>query len=283
MGSRLCPGILCLAAFLAFCSPVLEGQQVHVTRLSTPAGVQFGIIGQKAAAPAPTLLIFASSMEESLESRDFNRTGLAIQRTKGFLLVSLDLPCHGADRKQDEPKGLSGWCFRLRHGENFVPGFLAKVSSVIDYLISQGYTDAQRIGVSGTSRGGFAALQFAAFDSRIKWVAAFAPVTNLLALREFEDMWSNALTRSLALLHVAPGLTNRAIWICIGNLDDRVGTDNAIAFGRRIVEAALAQGKFPDLTFELQPTVDHAILPNSYEKAAEWLNDRVEKAYRPPR
>jgi len=277
---------LCWIGFvqLGFAAASQQPPEQPVTILSTPGGFRFGIIGQKDPTPSPTLLIFsASSFERTFQDPNINRMGLLMRRTNGFLLVSMDLPCHGADQRPNEPAGLAGWYFRLRNGENFVPDFLARASSVLDYLISQGYTDPQRIAVYGISRGGFMAFQFAGAEPRVRWVVAFAPVTNLLALSEFSSMWNNAATRSLALTQIVDRLVGRAIWMCIGNLDDRVNTDDAIAFARRFVEAAQVKGQFPDLTIEFQPTIDHAILPDSHDKAAAWLRQRLEKPFVPPR
>jgi hypothetical protein len=108
-------------------------------------------------------------------------------------------------------------------------------------------------------------------------------VTALNALSEFSGLWGDRLTRSLAVVEVAGRLTTRSIWFCIGNLDDRVDTEAAIAFSRRVVEASLASGEFPDVTVELQPTIDHAILPDSHDKAAVWLSGRLKAPFHPPR
>ena len=62
----------------------------------------------------------------------------------------------------------------------------------------------------------------------VKCVAAFAPVTDLLALREFRGMEKHAATRSLAIINYADKLAGRPIWLCIGNQDDRVDTDKCL-------------------------------------------------------
>ncbi len=249
--------------------------------LTTPDGIRFGIQGEKPSRPAPTLLVFATTLEQTLTKPQYHRAGTLLHDSHGFLVVSVDLPCHGAERRPGEPPELKGWSFRLRNGDNFVPQFLAKVRALFDYLIAERYTDPARIAIAGTSRGGFMALQAAAADPRIRWVMAFSPVTDLLALNEFAGMDSNAVTRSLALVHAAPRLTDRAIWMCIGNTDDRVGTHKAIAFYNRFIESARAEGRFPDITFELQPTVNHHHLEDSHDRAAAWLEQRLNGT--PPR
>src|SRR5207237_9901005 len=136
--------------------------------------------------------VFAASAEESLGSADFNKVWRLLGR-QGYLCVSLDVPCHGEDQKAKE-NGLAGWRVRLEKGDTLIPGFVAKASAVLDHLIKEGYTDPRRVAACGTSRGGFIALHFAAAEPRVRCVAAFAPVTNLLALREFAGMETHRAT-----------------------------------------------------------------------------------------
>ena len=100
----------------------------------------------------------------------------------------------------------------------------------MDYLITNGYTDPAKTNVCGTSRGGFAALHFAASDARVKCVAAFAPVTDLAVLSEFDGVGQKLSVRALALTEQTKNLAGRNIWLVIGDRDKRVGTDSAIDF-----------------------------------------------------
>ena len=54
------------------------------------------------------------------------------------------------------------------------------VSAVIDWLAAQAWADPGRLGIMGTSRGGNAALRAAAAEPRLKAVATFGAVTDLL-------------------------------------------------------------------------------------------------------
>jgi len=228
------------------------------------------MIGEKGASPAPTLFVFASRLEDSLGNGDYNKAA-GILTSHGYLAVSLDLPCHGEDVKEGEPGGRSGWRARIEQGDDQVPGFLKKVSAVLDYLISGGYTDRQRILASGTSRGGFIALHFAAADPRVRAVAAFAPVTNLLTLREFAGMEHHPATNSFALIHQAGKLADKAVWIIIGNKDERVGADHAIALTREIVAAWTHSDRPANVELHVLPSMGHGLPPNAYDDAAAWL------------
>src|SRR5438105_4889148 len=160
-------------------------ERLHARKLVTPGGVPFGIVGEKGASPKSTLIIFANTIERSLEDSDFNRMGALLRQRRGFILVALDMPSHGQDQRPGEPKGgLAGWRERLTRGEDVVAAFVPKVTAVLDFLIADGTTDPSKVGVCGNSRGGFMALQFAAVDSRVKWAVAFSPVTDVLSIDE---------------------------------------------------------------------------------------------------
>jgi dienelactone hydrolase len=146
---------------------------------------------------------------------------------------------------------------------------------VLDWMIEENRVDERQIAACGTSRGGFAALHWAANDPRVRCVAAFAPVTDLLVLDEFRGLEGHALARSLALASVADRLADRRLWVCIGNDDRRVGTDRAIEFTRRVTRAALAQGK-PTLNelhvVEGTPSpLGHRVHATAHQEAAEWI------------
>jgi dienelactone hydrolase len=232
--------------------------------------VRFGLLGAKGTAPAPTLFVFATGFEDTLTKEEFNQAGHLLAK-HGYLGVALDLPCHGQDVKPQESSGLSGWQARLEKGDALVPGFVAQASAVLDYLVKENYTDPQRIAAIGTSRGGFIALHFAAAEPRVRCIAAFAPVTNLLALREFAGMEKHPATRALNLINSADKLAGRPIWICIGNNDERVNTDDVIAVTRKLVTAAVAQLKPAPVELHVMPTLGHRIHDTAHAEVATWI------------
>ena len=158
----------------------------------TESGVRFGLLRAERARSSPVLLNFSSTLEDSLANPDFSKAS-QILASRGIVGVSLDLPCHGRERRSGEPEnGLAGWRVRLERGENIIDDLVLRASTVLDVLIGKDVADPKRIAVCGTSRGGFSALHFAAADERVGSVAAFAPVTDLLALSEFRGPFSPA-------------------------------------------------------------------------------------------
>jgi dienelactone hydrolase len=242
----------------------------------TKQGFRFGLLGAKATAPAPTLFVFGGDIENTLRKSDYNQVGQRLAKD-GYLCVSLDVPCHGADAKDKDDLGLAGWRRRLEKGDKLVAGFTARASRVLDYLIKEKYTDPKRVGVCGTSRGGFMALHFAAADSRVKCVAAFAPVTNLLALSEFDGMQNQAAARKVSLLNSADKLVNQTIWICIGNNDLRVSTDDVIAFSRKVVKIAAERSKPANVELHVMAVVGHRIHGSAHAEVAVWMLKQMKK------
>ncbi len=238
--------------------------------LRTPKGVRFGLQGDKGKAPAATLFVFASRIEDTLGNDVYNKVGRLLAK-QGVISVSLDVPCHGDDTKTGEPAGLSGWRTRIESGDDLVGDFTAKVKDVLDHLVEQGYTDPKRVAVCGTSRGGFIALHVAAAEPRFRCAAAFAPVTNLLALSEFNGMVNPAPANALSIVNRSELLSGRAIWVCIGNNDQRVSTDDLIAFTRKVVAVSIEQKKPANVELHVMPSLGHSIHSTAHDEAASWI------------
>jgi pimeloyl-ACP methyl ester carboxylesterase len=232
--------------------------------------MRLGLLGGKPFRPAPTLFVFANNIEQTLTNDGFVQVGHILERS-GFIIVSVDVPGHGAERKHDEPEGIEAWRARLELGDVFLPAYLARVSSVLDFLIQSRYTDPASVSACGTSRGGFIAIHFAARDARVKRVAAFAPVTNLAVLREFQGMADKSLLEGISLSHMADRLVGRPVWLTIGNCDDRVGTDETITFMKEVVAASVARNRTPTIELHIKPSNGHSAPARAHEDAAAWL------------
>lgn len=239
--------------------------------LQTKSGLRYGIWPDKPGKPAPTLFIFASSIEDTLNSEYFRQCGNQLAK-QGYLCVTVELPCHGQEVREKEPGGLDGWRHRIEQGENVVAEATSRFSKVLDELIETKLTDPEKVVACGTSRGGFMAVQFAAADPRVKAVAAFAPVTDLMALREFTTLKDRKLVDQLSLRQQADKLAGRAVWLIIGDRDDRVSTDESIAFCRAVTVSSLQKQKpaLVDLYVVSEPQ-GHTTPKGAAQMAAPWI------------
>lgn len=247
-----------------------------ITKNRTNEDIEFGVWGSPGPKPAPTLFILASTIDETLGDAYFRQCGNELSK-KGYLLVSIDLPCHGKQHRSGEPKGLAGWSVRCKAGNNFVDETNKRLTNVLDFLIQSGHTDASQVCICGTSRGGYLALHFAAHEPRIKAVAAFAPVTDLTALREFKGIENNSLVQSLSIIHQADEMAGRPVWIVIGDQDERVGTQHAIDLARAITKSSITRKResLVDLHVLAEPR-GHTTPPGSPQLAADWLHRQIQ-------
>ncbi|HEY8666506.1 MAG TPA: prolyl oligopeptidase family serine peptidase [Tepidisphaeraceae bacterium] len=244
---------------------------------TTASGTGFAMLPAQGGGPAPTLLLLAASSADTLSTDSFFRVGRLLY-ARGWNVVSQDLPCHGADRRAGEPAELEGWAARCAAGEDIVAAFRRRVNDVVEHLMAAGVADPARLAAAGISRGGFMAFQAAAGNLRIRAVAGFAPVTDLLALREFAGQEANPLVRRLALLNTVAALAGppgRAAWITIGDADERVGTDKAVAFAHALMAAGHEAGLANAVTLRVLPTPGHTSFPDWHDQAADWLGNQI--------
>lgn len=205
----------------------------QVQMLNTPTGVEFALLGNKPDSPTATVFWFGGAIRLS------GAEIVPFLIKHGYLCVSLDAPCHGQNLEPAEPcSGIEGWRYRIEHKRNFVHEFNEKASKVLDYLIAEGYTDPGRLAVLGGSRGAFLAFHYAASEPRVKCVGGHIPVIDLRALKEFKGMENDPLIKSLSVINLAEKFAGHKVLVIIGDRDDRVGTDHAIAFARRVSKVA---------------------------------------------
>jgi dienelactone hydrolase len=246
-----------------------------VAHKTTPDGVAYGVWGDASDEPAPTLFILASTIDGTLDSAYFRQCGNELADL-GYLLVSIDLPCHGTQVTEGEPTGLSGWSHRVGNDEDIVAEANSRLSKVLDDLIKTGLTDPARVAAAGTSRGGFLAIHFAAHDARVKCAAGFAPVTHLGALREFSARHEHPLVAKLSLISQAEKLAGRPVWIITGDRDERVGTHHAIELASRL--SAVAKERDIPSNVELHVMSEprgHTTPPGASAMAAAWIHRQM--------
>lgn len=229
--------ILSVALLAPSIARAAEERKETVTHETTPGGVEFGIRGTPTTKPAPTLIVLSGTIDDALLNPAFTQAGKFLA-PQGYLLVSIDLPCHGEPLKEGF-SGLVGWAERAKTGDDFAQEFNKRMSEVLDQLTAEGLTDPERIAACGTSRGGFLAIRFMAHDKRVKCAAGFSPVTDLRRLSEFGIAASVPFVAEMSLEGHVEELKGKPVFIVIGDRDERVGTDSAIQFARKLSAAAL--------------------------------------------
>jgi len=244
--------------------------------LQMPGKTRFGLFGEKPDSPLPTLFVFATSVDDMGKLHVYSETGRLLAK-HGWLYVTIDPPCHGYDHREGEPANLEGWAHRIKSGEDLAKPFVGRCVEVLDYLVEQGYTDPKHVAACGTSRGGFCALHFAAADSRIRAVACISPVTDLLALREFKGVTTEQV-RSQNVFALAENLADTAVWLSIGNNDQRVGTNHCMKAADRFQSTRRRQrpgSSAAPVEMVIKPTNGHQPIKNAYRLAAQFVLDRL--------
>ncbi len=223
--------------------------------------------------PQPTLYVFAGTRSDTLNpSYMYNDVGRELA-DKGWLIVTIDLPCHGEDARAGEPTSLDGW--RYRHetlGEDFVGAFATKVRGITDYLIANRYSRKDQIFIAGTSRGGFLAAHCAIADPRIRGFVGFAPVTTVLALSEYanSNFQNVSLIPSMSLHNYGDKLSRIPFVLYSGPSDTRVGTQNAVNLMGALALDALGELK-------IMPATNHTVPLGAHQDAAKWLQAQVKR------
>ncbi len=181
----------------------------------------------------------------------------------GHCVASYDLPNHG--RLIDcFGEGLTGMAAAFRADRQVFAPAIQTGSALID-AYTQRMPNPGPVLVSGVSRGGLIALHLGAAEPRIAAIAAFAPVTDLLALNEFAGLADSARVREASALALAPRLTQRPALLTINENDARVSTEACREFF-----AALHRS--PELhQLRIDPGSGHTVPDDTYAAGAAWL------------
>ena len=115
---------------------------MDVTTCHTTRGTSFALAAPRET-PAPTLLLLAMGAVDTLTSAPYSRVGTLLH-ARGWAVVSVDLPCHGDDRRTGEPPELHGWAARVAAGEDIVADFRARAADVLEHLVAVGIADPER-------------------------------------------------------------------------------------------------------------------------------------------
>lgn len=183
----------------------------------------------------PVIVVLGLSAEQSLTDQTAMGPLVPELQAAGYAILSLDLPCHGADATNlpvappgsGESANLLCWADRIHAGDDGIfLNFCAQLSQAMDEL---GIT---RAGLVGVSRGGYVAITCAAFDARFVAIALEAPVTDLNYLAEFKQYPVNEQLFTTA--QYVPYLDWRPVLVRIGAHDGRVGTWEAEDFAKAV-------------------------------------------------
>jgi predicted esterase len=96
-------------------------------------------------------------------------------------------------------------------------------------------------------------------------------VTELLALTEFRGLDENPTVKASSLQPSIKRLASRPVWIWIGDDDERVGTDHAIAFARKLSAVSKAEANPAKVELHVVPAKGHTVTPAAHDAAAEWI------------
>src|SRR6185437_14302358 len=244
---------LLLAALLSACgssgdeaaNPPLANHLLSEPHVATP---DYGRIGS-----GPVIVVLALDEEHTLHDVASTSGIVPDLISAGYTVLSLDLPCEGANADPQETNPLKCWAKRLAAGDrDFFVSFCSGLSDVLDAA------GIRKAGILGISRGGYVATVCAAYDTRFTQIVLENPVTDLNYLTEFKR---HPVDESLYnLQQYIPYLQDRRKMLSIDKDDVRVGADLAVSFAKQL-----------GADLEKTDAPNHTITPRVASAAAQWF------------
>lgn len=224
----------------------------------------------------PTLFYLCSSGEESLTTDPYNQPVHYLSKVP-LRVFSFTLPCHGPG--DDHADGIPFWARAIAQNQDPLSSFFEQAVRTVEELIQEGWVDPTHLAAAGLSRGAFAALHLAAREPRIHSILGYAPMTDLRALKSFQNLQDNLIVAALGLDRHLNSLCNRAHRYYIGNRDLRVSTDHCYGWVRQLTECAYQQGKrSPPIELFISPSIGHkghGTAPDIFQQGAAWIQKRL--------
>ena len=198
----------------------------------------------------PLVVVLAMDMQETLYESTTTDTIVPRLLSAGYSVMSLDLPCHGADAEPGV-QPLVCWAQRIAAGDRDI--FLNFCAGLIGVLNELG---SPQTAIVGISRGAYVAITCAAYDENFRDLALEIPVTDLNYLTEFKSLPVDETLFGTD--QYVPYIKNRFILVRIGKDDTRVGTSLAVAFAHTV-----------DATLQLTDAVGHDVAEDG--STITWL------------
>lgn len=216
------------------------------------------------------LLTFASDRESALSVEPYCLVA-RVFLGHGHRALSFDLPSHGA-RVDAYGSGIPGFRNAVVDGHDPFARFVEDGMAVLGRCVDTGVASPGRVAVCGTSRGGYCALRLLAADPRITAGAGFAPVTDWRDLSEFAADRERSDVANLRLSGFADSFAGKAVFLAIGNHDERVNTASCCRFYLDLVESNTRHGHRADrVDFYCTDDAGHSMGEAWYRRGTEFL------------
>jgi len=226
--------------------------------------------------PLPAVIYFALSGEATLNQDPFNQPVVALIR-KGIRVFSWDLPFHYPGK--DPHEAMQRWYSEFQTGSSFFLDFIVLCQENLEYLMEENLIVPQALAIAGLSRGGYAAVQFAASEKRIKTIVGFAPLTR--PLQSDNNFHPDQFKNSADLSEIAEQLISKRIRFYIGNRDIRVGTEFCFSFIRHTTDIAFCKGvRSPLIELHIYPSIGfkgHGTPPEIFQDGADWMANQLHR------
>jgi len=175
----------------------------------------------------PVVILLATDMNDTLYNVVTGGENVWLIES-GYSVLSMDLPCHGANNAMPGVDPLNCWAWYLEKGDKTLfTEFCAGLSAVLDELHE---TD---VSIMGVSRGAYVAVTCAAYDDRIKNLVLISPLTDLNYLYEFAPS-HEVNEQEFGIGQFEPYIKDRPILVRVGARDTRIGTSLAVIFALEV-------------------------------------------------